>query len=262
LLRVNVLMISLLRFRSVPAELTVGRVLGRGGFCVVNEINNISLNDSLLEQNQLDAMAPAAASSLSQLNLSSSSSSMNHSHSQHHLADEDHIHNIVQDRAFMEKFCIRKGKDTRYAIKRLQQTSFKDAQTFVNGIVDLAIEARFLAIVRHPNIVKMRAMRVGSPFADGTFFVVLDRLYDILTQRVLKWNKQQFTGVRKVLDRGGKKEMAFWVERITVAYDLACALKYLHDMKYVKRKARWPCTQCVAQQMRGNRRLSMRRQWA
>lgn len=211
-------------------ELTVGRVLGRGGFCVVNEINKIVLNDSLLEQHQLDAMASVAASSLSQLNLSASS--LNHSPtSQQHLADEDHIHNIVQDRAFMEKFCIRKGRDTRYAIKRLQQTSFKDAQTFVNGIVDLAIEARFLAVIRHPNIVKMRAMRVGSPFSDGTFFVVLDRLYDILTQRVLKWNKQQFIGVRKVLDRGGKKEMMFWVERITVAYDLACALKYLHDLK-------------------------------
>jgi len=33
------------------------------------------------------------------------------------------------------------------------------------------------------------------------------------------------------MDRGGKKETEFWVERCTVAYDLACALKYLHDLK-------------------------------
>jgi hypothetical protein len=207
-------------------------VLGRGGFCVVNEINKIALNDNLLEKSS-DAAESVAASSLSKLDLSQSSA-LNYSQQQlHNLAEEDHIHNIVQDRAFMEKFCIRKGRDTRYAIKRLQETSFKDAQTFVNGVVDLAIEARFLAVIRHPNIIKMRAVRVGSPFRDGSFFVILDRLYDILTGRLVKWNKQQFTGMRKVLDRGGKKEMMFWVERVTVAYDLACALKYLHDLKYV-----------------------------
>jgi hypothetical protein len=193
----------------------------------VNEISKISLNDNLLE------VESVAASSLSQMNLSESSG-LNHSQQLlHNLAEEDHIHNVVQDRAFMERFCIRKGRDSRYAIKRLQEASFKDAQTFVNGVVDLAIEARFLAVIRHPNIIKMRAVRAGSPFRDGGFFVVLDRLYDILTARVVKWNKQQFTGVRKVLDRGGKKELMFWVERVTVAYDLACALKHLHDLKYV-----------------------------
>jgi hypothetical protein len=184
----------------IVLELKLGRVLGRGGFCVVNEITNIKLMDGEEKQGV-----------------------------QEHV-DEYQIHNIVQDRRFMEKYCIRDGKDCRYAIKRLQDSAKKDAQTFINGIVDLAIEARFLAVVRHPNIIKMRAMGAGDPF-DSTFFVVLDRLYDILTTRLATWKKKKFGGLKKMLDRNGKKETAFWVERLTVGYDLACAIKYLHDTK-------------------------------
>lgn len=150
-----------------------------------------------------------------------------HSHS---IQDEHQIHNIVQDRNFMAMYCVRKGKDTRYAIKRVQEASYKDHQTFINGVVDLAVEARFLSVIRHPNIIKMRAMECGSPYS-ASFFVVLDRLYDIMSTRLTKWKKSKVTGIAKMMDRKGKREMAFWLERITVAYDLACALKYLHDLK-------------------------------
>jgi len=146
---------------------------------------------------------------------------------------EQQFHNIVQDRAFMEKYCLRgSSKDTRYAIKRVQESSYQDAQTLVNAVVDLAIEARFLSVIRHPNIIKMRAMECGSPYSTD-FFVILDRLYDIMSSRLQKWKKTQITGVKKLMDRGGKKEQAMWVQRLTVAYDLSCAIKYLHDLKYV-----------------------------
>jgi len=122
---------------KVPAalitELTIGKVLGRGGFCVVSNISNIKL-------------------------IEGSDTANGDTGNSRSLHDEHQIHNIVQDRNFMEMYCIRKGKDTRYAIKQLQESSFKDHHTFINGIVDLAIEARFLAVIRHPNIIKMRAM--------------------------------------------------------------------------------------------------------
>lgn len=127
----------------------------------------------------------------------------------------------------MQANCLRgTGKDCRYALKKLQPT--KEAQTFVNGMVDLAVEARFLAVLRHPNIIKMRAMMAAGPTRKD-FFVVLDRLYDILGTRIAKWRKRQPRGLGKMLDRRGKKAMAFWLERVTVAYDLACAIKFLHD---------------------------------
>lgn len=142
--------------------------------------------------------------------------------------DEHFIHNVVQDRGFMAQHCIRQGKDCRYAIKRMQDASRKDPQIFINAVVDLAIEARFLAVIRHPNIIKMRAVDTGSPYRSN-FFVVLDRLYDIMPTRLKKWRKQK-GGFSKLFDFSGKRKLAFWVERLTVAYDIACALSYLHGL--------------------------------
>ena len=188
--------------KKTKTELSIGRVLGRGGFSVVNEITKITLRETTGEPAELE---PTAGNAM-------------------------YTNNIVQDRPFMQANCIRKGKDFRYAIKRLQDTCHKDAGTFINGINDLAIEFRFLSVVRHPNIIKMRAVESGSPF-DTRFFVVVDRLYDILGTRLAQWKKKDLKGARRLLDRDGKKEKALMAERLTVAYDLSCALKYLHELK-------------------------------
>jgi serine/threonine protein kinase len=188
-------------------ELALGKVLGRGGFCVVYEVNKISLKNG------------GSSSSQQQQNKTTSEE------------DEYYIHNIVQDRGFMASHCIRKGKDYRYAVKKMQDASRKDPQTFINSIVDLAVEARFLSVVRHPNIIKMRAMDRGDRYS-AEFFVVLDKLYDIMPVRLQKWKKQKKGGLAKMMfDRKGKKEQAFWVERLTVSYDIACALNYLHCLR-------------------------------
>ena len=186
-------------------ELTIGKVLGRGGFCVVNEITKITLSK--------DGGA------------TTSSSANNKSDDEHYIA------NVVQDRAFMAQHCIRQGKDYRYAIKMVQPSSRKDPHVFINAVVDLAVESRFLAVVRHPNIIKMRSMSGESPF-DSSFFVLLDRLYDIMPVRLRKWKKQAGGGFKSLLKSKKAKEAAF-VERLTVAYDIACALSYLHGLKYV-----------------------------
>jgi hypothetical protein len=186
-------------------ELRIGRVLGRGGFCAVSEVTKIILEETESEK-------------------SSSTGGVDK------FKDEHQIHNFVQDRSFMETHCVRQGKDCRYAVKRLLESNTNDTQTFINGVVDLALEARFLSVIRNPNIIKMRGMAMCSQF-DLKFFVVLDRLYDIMSTRLVKWKKQLPKGMGKLMDRGGKKELAFWVERCTVCYDLACALKYLHYLK-------------------------------
>ena len=178
----------------------MGRVLGRGGFCVVNEVTNITLSEGN------DGGAAVSR-------------------------DEHYIHNIVQDRTFMARHCIRQQKDCRYAIKRVQEKSKTDPHHYVNAVVDLATEARFLAVIRHSNIIKMRAMEDASPYTTG-FFVVLDKLYDIMPVRLKKWKKQEGGGLKKLM-KSKQKKINFWVERMSVAYDLSCALSYLHGMRYV-----------------------------
>lgn len=106
-----------------PDELKLGKVLGRGGFCKVSEVVQVALKNG-----------PAAAMS-----------------AQHGKANDEHLAaDILQDRDFMHAHFLRKGKDYRYAIKKLKEDATKDVQTYINGIVDLAIEARFLAVIRHP----------------------------------------------------------------------------------------------------------------
>jgi len=165
-------------------ELSVGRVLGRGGFCVVNEVTNITLMEG-------DASEPKENGGLSR--------------------DEHYIHNVVQDRAFMARHSTRKGKDYRYAIKRVQDKSKKDPQLYVNAVVDLGTEARFLSVIRHANIIKMRAMEDASPYTSG-FFVVLDKLYDIMPARLKSWKKQE-GGTLKKLFKSKNSQLNFWVER-------------------------------------------------
>lgn len=183
-------------------ELKLGRVLGRGGFCVVNEVTNITLLDE-------DKSAHGVSK------------------------DEHYIHNIVQDRGFMASHCIRQQKDCRYAIKRVQDKSKTDPHHYVNAVVDLATEARFLAVIRHSNIIKMRAMEDASPYTPG-FFVVLDKLFDIMPVRLKKWKKQEGSGLKKMM-MSKQKKINFWVERLSVAYDLSCALSYLHGMSVIYR---------------------------
>ena len=131
----------------------------------------------------------------------------------------------------MSKNCVRKGKDFRYAIKRVQDQSKDDPQIYVNAVVDLATEARFLSVIRHSNIIKMRAMDDANPFTSG-FFVLLDKLYDIMPSKLKKWKKQDGGGLKKMF-KSKKAKDALYLERLVVAYDLACALSYLHGMRYV-----------------------------
>lgn len=190
-------------------ELNLGRVLGRGGFCVVNEVSSISLS-------QESANEPKENGGFSGVS-----------------KDEYYIHNVVQDRAFMARHSVRKGKDCRYAIKRVQDKSKNDPHHYVNAVVDLATEARFLAVIRHSNIIKMRAMEDASPYTSG-FFVVLDKLYDIMPARLKKWKKEEGGAFKKMIKSKNAKTN-FWLERLSVAYDLSCALSYLHGMSVIYR---------------------------
>lgn len=106
-------------------ELTLGKILGRGGFCKVGEVVKVTLKDGVAAKVEKDQR-----------------------HKQDH--DERHMANVLQDRDFMQTFYLRKGTDYRYAIKTLKEDVTKDVSTFINGVVDLAIEARFLSVIRHP----------------------------------------------------------------------------------------------------------------
>jgi hypothetical protein len=193
----------------------LGRRLGRGAYCEVSEIANITTS---------------VKPSLGKIDITVQKLQQKQ---QRYIEDENFIQYVVQDRTFMETHCLRgKTKDCRYALKAVLPSCKLDVQSYVSAVVDLAIEARFLSVICHPNIIKMRAMAETSPFAaTQPFFVILDRLYDILGTRIIKWKRQKPSRITKVLDCSGIRCNMFWIERISVAYDLATALQYLHELK-------------------------------
>lgn len=71
------------------------------------------------------------------------------------LSFNDHVHyDLKKARHFMAKRCMRKGT-ARYALKRLHGclTPIERAR----GMLDLAMEAKYLSVVWHPNISKLNA---------------------------------------------------------------------------------------------------------
>ena len=147
-------------------ELGLGEILGQGCFCIVNEISAISLSN---EEN-------TTITTTSKKNSNQSTKSPSRK-------------SIVYDREYMEKHCARENegkndKDARYAIKRVKRSLTGSERT--KGIIDLAVESQLLKGISHPNIIKMRAAS-SSDILSQDFFIILDRLYSTLEERIDMW---------------------------------------------------------------------------
>lgn len=193
-------------------EIEVSGVLGIGGFFVVHGIKRI-----VLRENE-DESETTGDESLEDL-----------------CCDDDRFkQSTVQNRKFMQTHCLRHGKDPRYALKTMQPASLHDPGTCLNSMVDLVIEFKFLSAVRHPNIIKMRAVSAGDIFHPQAF-LILDKIYSTLTDRIKKWNEKEHSVFHKLFDYNRKREKHFLAKRLLVAYDIASALAYLHDINIMFR---------------------------
>lgn len=189
--------------RFEKSELGMGKLLGKGGFGTVMEIRSFKIANTSTTKN---------------------------------VRDDDEAGGM-ENKKFIAEHCLRKGGDSkgdsRYAVKYLSPEIVKDQARLVQGVMDLAIEVRFLSDFEHPNIVKMRALSDVNSYDEG-FFIVMDRLYDTLEQRIEKWKKRQkgtIGVVGKLGDRKGTKAQALMVERLVSAFDLSSAFAYLHGRK-------------------------------
>ena len=99
-------------------------------------------------------------------------------------------------------------------------------------MLDLAIEAEYLSHLAHPNIVKMRGSLVcDSKVKHSGFFIVIDRLFDTLQERIDdKWPKE-YKGMSGPFGLGKDKAKirSFFLERMIVAHDLSAVFRYLHS---------------------------------
>jgi serine/threonine protein kinase len=199
--------------RELPSfhrsELKFGAVLGVGGFCVVKEIRKVTL------LSQTTGTRKAAATETNDA-----------------LMDDEH-YDISTAREQIPRRCLRDG-DARYAVKFLHPELSK--LELARGIIDLALEAKYLSVVSHPNIIKMRGWSASDPLKEG-FFLLLDRLYDTLHERMKEWQKIKKQAKGSLFGCGSNKDELrdLMRDRLLVAYDLAAAFGYLHENKLVYR---------------------------
>lgn len=150
------------------------------------------------------------------------------------VLEEDDFYDISEARELMAKNYMRNG-DARYAVKYLRDDLSSPLEE-ARGRIDLAIEAKYLSVISHPNIIKMRAWAAFDPL-DVSFFIILDRLYDTLEVRMEKWQqtKKKAKGPLGMMGGLGSNKEALkdlMMDRLLVAYDLSAAFRYLHENRY------------------------------
>ena len=193
------------------AEIKTGRIIGRGGFCTVTEIAAIRNGNGrgvFLRRER------------------SHSPAMSMSHNGDEMSAKVYI-----------VFSCNRGKGSRYVIKQVAEESLHTNRiAFLKGTVDLALEAKFLSSLSHPNIVELKGVSEGGPFREG-YFLVMDRLHETLPTKLKKWmtTDRQCKGITGFFAGGKKKINALFVDRMTAAYGVAMALNYLHSLRIVYR---------------------------
>lgn len=210
-------------------ECSLGKFLGKGSFGTVHEIKDFDINTNTSSKSVVVAIQ-AQENSL--------------------------VETEMEGREFIAKHSRRATGESRYAIKCLNLDIMEDRSLYCQGVSNMAIgmssaclwkrfdcfmcliyvlaaftEARLLSAVEHPNIIKLRAVATCGVYQQPGFFLIMDRLYDTLDKRLIKWQSRnrRVSSLFNVLDRKGKKKLSLLEERLVAAFDLSAALEYLHE---------------------------------
>jgi hypothetical protein len=109
----------------------------------------------------------------------------------------------------------------------------KDPNLFTQGVIDMCVETMFLAVVSHPHIITMRAIGANGMFKPD-YFIILDRLYDMLEARIPKWrlqSKQSRSCMNMLTKKSRSKINELMETQLGYAYDLSGAFEYMHKKK-------------------------------
>jgi serine/threonine protein kinase len=223
-------------------EMRLGRILGRGGFCVVTNIETVRIqgirsggssdgSNSFMSRfgkrsPKIDGPEPEVVS-----NPGSDLSSPN---------GEKIVGSKGSSRSTLSRISIaklakkRSRKGGRFALKQvLPEMERSDKITYLKGIVDLAIEAKFLSALDHPHIIAL----IGISKAGPSDFIIVERLKETLSMRFKTWMNidRQCKGITGVFTGSKRKEAELYESRISVAYDVASATEYLHSRDIIFR---------------------------
>jgi hypothetical protein len=223
-------------------ELVAGKIIGRGGFGVVRNVERLKAGPS----------AGTSSQSLGNDSTTSSASCLPWLCGRDAVDDMDTSERGAYDptkflgddvsasdeRFSREYIAARSRKKTRKGTRYVVKTVSIDLPkiTYMKGCVDIALEAKFLSTLDHPNIIDLIAVSRAKPCSQG-YFLVLERMSETMGQRIKKWMDvdRQNKSIIGILTGGKKNELKLYREQIAASYDIANALHYLHSRNIIFR---------------------------
>lgn len=218
-------------------------MLGFGTFGVVREVTEIRCSHAVIGNGMPNTEALVDSSSFLYLNDTLSGdapagASVSPTGVSQHLNQNDRFD---MTRMQMSTRCFR-GGDARYALKHLLLEDANEKESD-NARIDLAIEVKYLQVLSHPHIIKLRGLfQTDDPFHLAYFFI-MDRLYDTLEDKMKEWTgcqrslwKQTFSSCYgDPMDHEYIPEKDLMTQRLLVAHDIASAFDYMHTNKVLHR---------------------------
>jgi serine/threonine protein kinase len=224
-------------------EIVYGHIIGRGGFCVVRDVVQISTGKSpgfgFSCRNLLGKKSPKDNKKwgISSWVLNKKSKQENAKKSFEGF--EDGNDEGRKQLKFSREYVASKSKKTRsnggrYVIKTL--SADLDKINYMKGNVDIALEAKFLSVLDHTNVIELVGVSKTEACSEG-YFLVLEKMTKTLTQTIKGWMDQDRmnTGLLAIFPGRKKREYELYRERIAASYDIANGLYYLHSKNIIFR---------------------------
>ena len=242
--------------RFAMQEIHLGKRLGWGGFSNVYEVTSIDIDSGdatifLGAEMEAGSTSDRAKAGMSQEEMESNIKYQSDArdfirmHCIRTRGDSQPNLNKDSERTISQVGDSMHDGDARYAVKFLRREVMQEPRRYRIGAADLVVEAKFLSCLDHPNIVKMRGVtadgvRAFATGMEGAYFLLMDRLYDTLEVRIYDhWKKEakKYKGLLRgqLKDRKGDKRKDLLLRRLTVAFDIAGALRYLHERNIIYR---------------------------
>jgi serine/threonine protein kinase len=165
-----------------------------------------------------------------------------------------HVREMLGDEeGFVRDFLARNVRHTktlkpRYVIKVPKINSegkISDLEAKRNA---LAIETYVLRSLRHPNIIKVIGLPIDHYqvkqcssnmhfFRSSCSFLMMEKVHEVLKVRIEFWKRayRRVTNpkLRMVIERRGLAQKHIFIEQLNTVVELASALEYLHNNKYL-----------------------------
>jgi serine/threonine protein kinase len=245
-------------------EIVQGQLLGKGGFCVVRELNKINLIETIrtddvddndcCSNNSNDSTGSVVSSESGRrqrqrlrnhLNCnipvyksSCASDGSTHIKQINTLVESSNSREYLAHRLWHTEQEDQHQNMCHYVVKQVDPDLYeKDKVLFLKGSIDLALETKYLASLSHLHILTLRGVCRNDSSEGIGYCAIVDNLPELLTDRITSWTHQYSNtrGITGFVTRGRKRASTLQIERILVAYDIASALYYLHSKNIVYR---------------------------